>query len=494
MKIFDTATVREADAITIERQGITSVDLMERAGKEVFMWLKSRFPDKETVFHIYCGKGNNGGDGLVVARLLVADSYRVHLEIIEIDALTGDAAIQLQKIAEAEIPYNEEAPATNAQLVIVDAIFGSGLSREPEGKYAEAIAKINHSKAFVVSIDVPSGLFMESHSGLVVEADVVLTFQLTKLALYLTGNYKYCKDVKVLDIGLDKAFIDLTPTNYNYIDKFDAHSRYRPLSHFAHKGNQGHALIIGGSYGKTGAVQLSAKAALKSGCGLITAYVPECGYTAMQSAFPEAMVLTNGERHIMSISFDLQPTVIGIGPGLGQHEDTQQALYEFLKLQQVPIVVDADALNILSYNKGWLELLPEDSVITPHPKELQPLIGEWKDDFEKLEKIKAFSSAHNLVVVAKEAHTMVFYKNVVYVNSTGNASLATAGSGDVLTGIITGLIAQGYTTVDAAVFGVYLHGLTADIAVEDTGMQAFTATTILEYLGKAYLKIEADVS
>jgi hydroxyethylthiazole kinase-like uncharacterized protein yjeF len=204
------------------------------------------------------------------------------------------------------------------------------------------------------------------------------------------------------------------------------------------------------------------------------------------------MVLTDGDEYITKIKFDINPKAIGIGPGIGQHPETKTALHDFLKLQQLPLVIDADALNILSYNKEWLKLLPEDSILTPHPKELERLIGPWLDDFDRIEKIKAFSKEFKLVVVAKDSYTMIVYNDMVYINSTGNSALATAGSGDVLTGIIIGLLAQSYAPLNAAIFGVYLHGLTADIAIKEMAKQSFIASDIIKYLGAAYLKIEAE--
>jgi hydroxyethylthiazole kinase-like uncharacterized protein yjeF len=339
---------------------------------------------------------------------------------------------------------------------------------------------------------MPSGVFMDRKTDMAVESDILLTFQQPKLAFYMPGNYKYSKAIEILDIGLDREFIESVDTHYFLTDYFAAHKLYKKVPFGAHKGTQGHALIIGGSYGKIGAVTLSAKAALKSGCGLVTAYLPKCGYTIIQIAFPEAMALTDGEDHITQISFDFEPKAIGLGMGMGQHPDTQKAFESFLKTNQGRLVIDADGLNMLSYNKEWLKLLPQSTILTPHPKELERLMGVWEDDFDKIEKIKAFSTEYNIIIVAKDARTMIVNKEDVYINATGNAALATGGSGDVLTGIITGLLAQSYTPVDAAVFGVYLHGFTADIAVPETGMQTFTASTILEYMAKAYLKIDTE--
>lgn len=495
MKIFGAGKIKEADETTISRQGITSVELMERAGTEVFLWLKRKFPDKETVFHIFCGKGNNGGDGLVVARLLHQDNYKAVVDIVEgTGSPSVDFSANLDRLAQCDLACNtnETYEYKKHKIVYIDAIFGIGLNREVGEEVRAVIKKINSSGAKVISIDVPSGMFLDRKTELAVQSDIVLTFQFPKLAFYLAGNCHFIKEIKILDIGLDKEFIDAEITYYHLTDKIEAHRRYRPVPHHAHKGTQGHALIIGGSYGKVGAALLSAKAALKSGCGLVTAYIPKCGYNVVQTAFPEAMALTDGEEHITDISFDLQPKAIGLGPGIGQHPETQQALFEFLKKQQEPLVIDADALNILSYNKEWLEFLPENTILTPHPKELERLMGVWQDDFEKVEKIRAFAKEHNIILVAKDAFTIIAFDDAVHVNPTGNSGLATGGSGDVLTGIITGLLAQSYPPADAAIFGVYLHGLAADIGVCDVSRQAFTASDIINYLGKAYLKIEAE--
>lgn len=276
-----------------------------------------------------------------------------------------------------------------------------------------------------------------------------------------------------------------------YIDLKEILKRYRTIDEHTHKGIQGHALIIGGSYGKIGAVCLSSKAALKSGCGLVTAYVPKCGYNILQTAIPEVMVLTdNHERYISEISFDIIPQAIGIGPGLGQEVVTQKAFFKFLEQNSFPLVVDADALNILSKNKEWIFLLPAKTIITPHPKELERLIGEWTSEEKKINLAKSFSIKYNLIIVMKGAPTIIIDNDKIYENTTGNAALATAGSGDVLTGIITSLLAQSYEPIDAAIIGVYLHGLTADVALPETGYQSFIASDIILNIGKAFLSLE----
>lgn len=278
------------------------------------------------------------------------------------------------------------------------------------------------------------------------------------------------------------------------IDKKEILRYYKAIAVDTHKGIQGHALIIGGSYGEIGAVCLSSKAALKSGCGLVTAFVPKCGYEIVQIAIPEVMVLTDvKKRCISNISFDLKPNAIGIGPGIGQDEVTQKAFLKFLKTNTIPLVIDADALNILSQNKAWFLLFPSRSILTPHPKELERLIGEWTSEEEKFEKAISFSLQYNVIIVMKGAPTHVIDGETIYKNTTGNPALATAGSGDVLTGIISSFLAQGYEPLQAAILGVYLHGLTADIALPKTGFQSFIASDIIENLGEAFLTLEKQI-
>ncbi|WP_016990517.1 NAD(P)H-hydrate dehydratase [Flavobacterium sp. ACAM 123] len=275
-----------------------------------------------------------------------------------------------------------------------------------------------------------------------------------------------------------------------HVDQKEILKRYRPIDSQTHKGIQGHALIIAGSYGKIGAAVLAAKGALKTGCGLVTAFVPKCGYQIVQIAIPEVMVLTDLEKkNLSAITFEIVPQAIAIGPGIGQEEPTQKALHEFLITNTISLVIDADALNILAKNRSWLTLLPSKAILTPHPKELERLIGEWDSEEEKFEKTIAFSLHYDVIVVMKGAPTHIIDAETVYRNTTGNAALATAGSGDVLTGIITSLVAQAYEPLDAAIFGVYLHGLTADIALPETGTQSFIASDIISNIGKAYLTI-----
>lgn len=502
MRVFTTEQIYRADACTIEKQGITSDALMERAGEQVFNWLHAQLNDAPKNIHIFCGVGNNGGDGLVVGRHMVEHGYPVFVYIVNYGTnYSKDFLINLERLKDRKVwPFfldkDADSPKIGEEDVIVDAIFGIGLNREPEAWISQLIATINHSKAFVLSIDVPSGLFMDQVPKGVdsaVKANHVLSFQVPKLNFFLPQTGVFLDSWEVLDIGLDADYIVQTETDYELIEKHEVRQFYMPRKRFSHKGTFGHSLIIGGSHGKNGAVILASKACLKSGSGLVTAYLPLCGLSPIQSALPEVMAITDADGKIITrIAFDLEPTVIGIGMGMGTDERTQKAFIDFLNIGKTPLVIDADALNILSVQQEHLHRMPPQAVLTPHPKELERLIGTWKDDFDKLEKTKAFSIKYNCIVVIKGAYTITVYNNKGYINSTGNPGMATAGSGDVLTGIITGLIAQGYPPLNASILGVYLHGRAGDLAVVECGYQALTAQTIIAFLGKAFLDLYKD--
>ncbi|MCL4118398.1 UNVERIFIED_CONTAM: hypothetical protein GTU68_018371 [Idotea baltica] len=327
----------------------------------------------------------------------------------------------------------------------------------------------------------------ESGEG-IIRSNFVLSFQAPKLIFFLPENAPYIENWQILDIGLDQEFLTSTETDYELITKHELLAWYIPRKKYSHKGSYGHSLIIGGTHGKIGAMILTSKACLQAGTGLLTAMVPNCGYVPMQTAVPEAMVLTDTNENLISkIDFDITPTVIGIGTGMGQDPKTKKAFTDLLKNNKVSLVIDADALNLLSSNKTLLKKLPPQSILTPHDKELERLLGVWDDDFDKLAKAKEFSKKYDCILVLKGAHTITIYKDKGYINTTGNPGMATAGSGDVLTGVITAFVAQGYAPLRAAVFGVFLHGSAGDIAAEDRGYLALTAGKIIDYLGDALL-------
>jgi len=499
MKIFNASQIYEADSSTIKNQGITSIELMERAARQVFDWMHLRLHGSQAKIHLFCGIGNNGGDGLAVARLLKEHDYNIAVYIVNYsEKRSHDFLINLDLLKNLKlwpdfISSNSELPKITRDDIIVDAIFGIGLNRSPTVWVVDLIHHINRSHAFILSIDVPSGLFLDkvpNDRENVVHANHTLTFQIPKLVFFLPQTGIYSNTWELVDIGLDQEYLARTETDYLLIGKNEVLQWYRPREKFSHKGTDGHSLIIGGSYGKIGAVLLASKSCLHSGSGLVTAYIPKCGHVPLQTGLPEAMVVTDeGEGQISRINFGFDPTVIGIGMGMGTDSRTVKAFREFLKKNKRPLVIDADGLNILSGNRELLNDLHPQTVLTPHPKELERLIGSWEDDFGKLEKARSFSKKYDCVLIIKGAHTIILYDDKGYVNTTGNPGMATGGSGDVLTGMITGLIAQGYPPLYAAIFGVYLHGRAGDIAVEKTGYQALTATEIIDAIGDAYLDL-----
>lgn len=500
MKIFKVQHLAEADKVTIKNQGITSEELMERAGTLVFNEIHKRLQNEPIPIKIFCGIGNNGGDGLVIGRLLYLEGYNVTMYVVNYtNKRSPDFLANYNKIKEIRSTWpellkdEEDFPEIAKGDFIIDAIFGIGLNRTPEGWVAKLIEHINNSGAFVLSVDMPSGLFSErtpTPEDTVIKASFTLSFQAPKLVFFLPQTAEFVGDFQVLDIGLDREFLSEAPAEAQLISKEEGISLYIPRKNFSHKGDYGHTLVIGGSYGKIGSISLSAKAALRTGAGMVSIYAPECGYTILQTVLPEAMVISDkGEKELENIRFELKPDVICFGMGAGTSLVTQQAYEDFLKRCNSPMVIDADGLNMLAKSKKLLELVPKNSVLTPHPKELERLIGKWKNDLEKLEKAKKFSKKYQLILVMKDAHTITVSEDNLYINNTGNPGMATAGAGDVLAGVIAGLISQKYEPLIAAVFGTYLHGKAGDIAAEKLGYQGTIAGDIADNMGEAFLDL-----
>jgi hydroxyethylthiazole kinase-like uncharacterized protein yjeF len=497
MKILNADQLRQADQITIKNEEIESIDLMERAAIVCYNWLVDQNIEDKKI-HIFCGLGNNGGDGLAIARYLYEDDFMIETYIVHFsDNMSNDFVTNYQFAEEigirpASIHQADDLPKINKDDIVIDAIFGIGLNKPVKGIVKEQIDYINKSGAKVYAVDVPSGLFIDKinkTSQSIIQADMTLTFQTPKLAFMLPDNEKYVKDFVVLDIGLDQDFINSIKTNYQFNTIEVIRKFYRKRSRFAHKGNFGHALIMGGSYGKIGASLLAAKAALKVGSGLVTAYIPKCGYQILQTAVPEVMVEVDADDQLEYFNYKVNATHIGIGIGMGVSDKTVKGFKAFLEKNKFPLVIDADALNILANHKELLTLLPKDTILTPHPKELERLIGSWKDDYSKLSMLKSFSIKYQCIIVVKGAYTLLVDKNKYYFNSSANPALATAGTGDVLTGIITGLLAQNYTAIEAAMMGVFLHASTADIAKSFGNSETFIASDIINILPEAFYSI-----
>jgi NAD(P)H-hydrate epimerase len=495
--ILSADQIREWDRYTIAYEPISSIDLMERAATRCVEWLETRnWQDRH--FKIFCGKGNNGGDGLAIARLLMNRGYGVSIFILE-SGRPGSPDFQgnlqrLHELPRTDLHYlqqPEHFPTIRFNEIVIDALFGSGLSKPLEGLPAALVEHINRAIAPVISIDLPSGLFIDRSSadGPVICADHTLTFQCWKMGLLMQENASFIGEVEVLDIGLHPDFPHGLTTRELWLDNALARTLYRPRNRFSHKGSFGHALIIGGSYGKMGAAVLAVKACLRSGAGLTTALVPGCGYTIMQATLPEAMTLTGTEADYLSTLPDgvEKYSAVGIGPGLGTLEATQKMVSFIIRRYTKPLVIDADGLNCLAQQKELLQHLPPFSILTPHPKEFERLFGPHKSDFDRIRTAREKAKELNIIIVLKSHHSFIALPGGMgYFNSTGNAGMAKGGSGDILTGIITALAAQGYDPAQAALLGVYLHGLSGDLAARDLSMESMLPSDMIERLGEAF--------
>ncbi|MEO5946982.1 MAG: NAD(P)H-hydrate dehydratase [Chitinophagaceae bacterium] len=501
MKILSAPAIKQWDEYTIQHEPISSIDLMERAALRCTEWLVQQYPVASS-FGIFCGKGNNGGDGLAIARMLIEKNYPVSIHMLEFGYLgTNDFQTnltQLHHLPAANIHFiQSEQHLHNVPKgqIIIDAILGSGINREVDGITASLIDHINTTGNEIVSIDIPSGLFVDKSSNGIktIKANHTLSFQCYKMALLVPENSAAIGEIHIIDIGLDKDFYKSWESKAEILDSELIQSIYKPRNKFAHKGNFGHVLLIAGSYGKMGAAVLSAKACLRSGVGLLTCHIPTCGYTILQSTVPEAMVITDLNAVLISkVETDLQKfSAIGIGPGIGTEAATILMLKELLASCKKAVVLDADALNIISEERELMHLLPEGTILTPHPKEFERLFGKSENDFDRIQLAVDTAVHLKCIIVLKGHHTVIATPGgTAYFNTTGNAGMATAGSGDVLTGIITGLMAQGYASVVAAILGVYLHGLAGDFAAESNSQEAMVASDIIEKLGLAFYEFQ----
>lgn len=500
MKILNASQIKELDTYTIVNEPIASLDLMERASLVFVNWFVNKFPNQDIPIYIFCGPGNNGGDGLAVARLLQQRFYNIAVYACQIGS---DASKDFQKNWERlprktemkifsiwQDDYLEDLPEGG---IVIDAIFGSGLNRPIEGYWASLITHLNEQPVTRVAIDVPSGLSADSHTESVcIQAHDTFTFEMPKLAFLFPENQHYVGNWDFASIGLHPDFIAKTETIYHYLDE----AAVRPFLHrrqkYDHKGTYGHALLITGSYGKIGAAILSARACLRSGVGLLTIHAPKCAYPILQISIPEAMVSVDRHEFYFSETPKLEKyQAIGIGCGLDTKKTSAEAVEILLEESKVPLVIDADGLNLIAKNKNLLSKIPKNSILTPHPKEFERLFGEASDDFARNKLQRLMAQELGVYIILKGAHTCIATpEGACYFNSTGNPGMATGGTGDVLTGIITGLIAQGYASLEAAILGVYLHGLSGDLAAENIGKEALIAGDLIQYLGKAFKLVE----
>lgn len=503
MKILTGGQFRELDLYTIQNEPIASIDLMERASRAVADEILRRWPQADQRVFVFAGPGGNGGDGLAVARMLTEAGRITTTYLFNVrGTLNPDCEVNRDRLRQTpdatliEVTSELLFPELQADDIVIDALFGTGLSKPLSGGFALVAKRINQSRATVISIDLPSGLMCEDNSfndtQTIVRATLTLSLGQPKLAFFLAENQRFVGELKMLDIGLStdglktlKTYLWLTEEN-----EIRALIRRRPL--FAHKGTMGHALLVAGSRGMTGAAILASRAALRAGVGKLTVHIPHSCLDIMQTTVPEAIVDVDIDANITTTAVETYAyQAVGIGPGIGRHGHTAAALHGYIKHHEGPLVLDADAINILAANSDWIASIPADSILTPHPAEFDRLAGHSRTTFERMNRARDFAVNNHLFVVLKGHYTQICTPTGdVLINPTGNPGMATAGSGDVLTGIITALLAQGYLPIEAAQLGVYLHGLAGDIAADELSEESLIASDIINFLPTAFKRVK----
>lgn len=504
MKIFTSAQIHELDHYTMEHEPIRSIDLMERAAKALTRAITDSWTNTTPVV-VFAGPGNNGGDALAVARMLAEQNFKMSVYLFNINGkLSEDCAKNQQRILDSrkikdffEVRDEFDPPVLEKNMLIIDGLFGSGLNKPLSGGFASLVKYINQSPSKVVSLDMPSGMMAEDNTDNVwtniVKADMTLTLQQKKLAMMFADCQPYLGEVRVLDIRLSQDYIDNTDAQFVTVEENDVRRMLKPRPDFAHKGLMGYALIIAGQYGMAGAAVLATKACLRSGVGKVAVLTPLLNNDIMQISVPEAILQHDAEDRYFSEATDTEGyDAMAIGPGLGIREQTSIALISQLRRATCPVVVDADALNIIANHRAWIQQLPHDIILTPHPREFDRLSGSISNsDYDRLNKAIELAARLQVYILLKGHYSALCCPDRhVYFNTTGNSGMATAGSGDVLTGIITGLLARGYAQRVACLLGMYLHGLAGDIAAKAVGKESLIASDIIKSLPMAFHRLE----
>lgn len=502
MKIFPTTSIKQLDALTIENEPVSSIDLMERASRALVKAISERW-DANTPITVFAGPGNNGGDALAVSRLLAGKGYKVEVYLFNTTGtLSPDCNTNKEKLAGiANIIFHEVTsqftpPTLTANHVVIDGLFGSGLNKALSGGFAAVVKYINASSATVVAIDIPSGLMGEDNTynvqSNIIRANLTLSLQLPKLAFLFAENEPYVGEWQLLEIGLSEDAMEDMDTDFQLLENEDMPYLLKSRNKFAHKGDFGRALLIAGSQGMAGASVLAAKACLRSGVGLLTVHVPFCNNNIVQTSVPEAMTQIDISETCFASAIDTDDyQAVAIGPGLGKAAETEAALMEQIAACQTPMVVDADAVNLLGEKRSYIGRLPKGSILTPHPKELERLVGKCQNSYERLMKARELAKTANVHIILKGAYSAIIAPDgKCWFNTTGNPGMATGGSGDVLTGILLALLAQGYETGTAARLATYVHGLAGDIASKKQGVIGMTAGDIISKLPMAWRMLE----
>ena len=508
--ILTVQQIRESEDFTIYTEPIMAIDLMERAGCAFAEYLLRDV----NIYHyseiiVFCGPGNNGGDGLVIARYL---SEIVHVKVvianfgnhvssefnINYDRIKGnpkvtivDASAFMDDLIQLNLPFSP---------LIIDALFGIGLTKPLTGAYAQLVEYINSLNGYVVSVDVPTGLFCDTHTPTenpTILANKVYTFQLPKLAFLLPENEERVGSFDVIDIGL--LFPSTMQSSTKCIDLEMCSLLLNSTKKFTHKGEKGHGLLIAGAAHMPGAALLAATTAMRGGLGKLTVHAPQSVLDKLAVVVPEAVhsIDKNAACYSQFESDIKNFDAIAIGSGLGKDQISASGTKHLLEMltthnPTIPLIIDADALNLLSENPDWFSILPASTIITPHIKEFERLAGPVNNDFERIDKVQEFAKKHNIIVILKGAHTVVALPSgELFFNMSGNPGLATAGSGDLLTGLLLSFVAQQYAPHVAALLGVYLHGLAADLAIEEFhSEESLIASDVPYYIGKAFKKIK----
>ncbi|MET3538086.1 bifunctional ADP-dependent NAD(P)H-hydrate dehydratase/NAD(P)H-hydrate epimerase [Chryseobacterium limigenitum] len=501
MKIFTAEQIRKCDEFTISDEPVSSIQLMERVAQSCVDWIYENCKNHRN-FTLFCGSGNNGGDGFAIAKMLYLKGFDVDVFVDPKAKYSSDANVNFRELKEVSGVLiknfkDVESYRFDSRTVIIDALFGTGLSRELDKDYKQLVNDLNSKNNVRISIDIPSGLFTDvisDDNSTIFKADYTLSFQFWKKSFLHPETGKYTGKVVILDINLSEEYISNTATTDFVIDDKIVENIFKPRNEFSHKGTYGKVTIAAGSYGKVGAAVLATKSALRTGAGLTFTLAPKCGYEILQTSCPEAMFIQGGENYIDQFDID-ETSVCGIGPGLGTDSETEKSLLEFLKQHPKPLLLDADALNIISKDQKNLQLIPKKSIITPHPKEFERLFGVTKNSFERIELARKKANELQIYIVLKDHHTQIITpEGNVFYNITGNSGLAKGGSGDILTGVITSFLAQGYSEENAAVFGVWFHGKAAECAAEKYSKESMLPTDAINEFGNVFEELNKNTS
>ena len=497
LNLLTSKQTREVDSHTISTKPISSIDLMEEASRAFVNAFRNEFADKTELISIYCGTGNNGGDGLAVARMLKEDGYVIHVivarftEKSSIEFETNLKKLSLTGISILEISDVGELPEENSN-VIIDALLGSGLNKALEGELKKIVDYLNSLQKTIVSIDVPTGLPTEGTIDLhasVIKAKLVITFQRPKINFFFPESAIGLERFIVVDIGLDEKYIEGQITEWKLIEAKDISIRFRPRKNFSHKGTFGNALIVAGSQETMGAALLCVDACLHTGAGITTAYIPKKGLISLNTRIPEAVAYLRNKDALPTKSELIKYQSIAVGSGLGKSKSEIKLVKFLLKEARVPMVLDADALNIIADNPLFLRQLPINCILTPHLKEFDRLFGTHTSWLDRIKTAQVIAIKHQIIILLKNKYSFIILPNgKVLINPTGNPAMAVGGMGDVLTGMIASFLAQGYKAEDAAILGCYLHGKTGDVLKEEKGMNSIPPRYIIEKLPEIILK------